>query len=283
MLKRRPVPIVSRKEFPMFFRSFLVCGVVLGGISGANAQIRHPQRYGGQNFVPRVEKVSVTGTVKSKMSGVLLIATENRGNLMIGVNPKTKVTFTGEAKPPFFRPGMCVAFKAVVDAKGSASDKIDELSVFTPSMEKMLGMFPESSDAEAAPAKKSAKKSKEPVLYEVRGKLMGYNPRDGRIQVQALRVLVRGQLAEDPKISVEINDASFFSFVGEGDKVSAEVLPSAPDRGQALTLKIEAAKTLGEVAQKPPLKPGDRKKPLPEPKPKQPAPDKGLPAPAEDK
>jgi hypothetical protein len=274
----------------MFFRGCLLLSVFLGGISSAGAQGRPPRRYGGQNIGPRVEPVSIAGLLKIKKPGLLLIATENQGDLLIGVNPKTQVAYTGEAKPAFLRPGMYVAFKATVDLKGNTTEKIEKMSVFTPSPAKPVGFFPENGGAEPEEPKKAAKKTKEPLLYEVRGKLMGYNPRDGRIQVNALRGLVHGQLAEDLKIPVEINDASFFTFAAVGDKVAAEVLPITRTRGQALVLKIEAAKTLGEVEQKLSRKPGDRKKPVRGSQPPKtasekelPAPEKGLPAPAEDK
>jgi hypothetical protein len=274
----------------MFLRGCLLLSVFLGWISSAGAQGRPPRRYGGQNIGPRVEPVSIAGLLKMKKPGLLLIATENQGDLLIGVNPKTRVSYTGEAKPAFLRPGMYIAFKATVDPKGDTTEKIEALSVFTPSLDKPVGLFPENGGAEPEQSKKAPKKTTESLRYEVRGKLMSYNPRDGRILVHALRGLVHGQLADDLKIPVEINDASFFAFAAAGDKVAAEVVPITRTRGQALALKIEAAKTLGEVEQKLPPKPGDRNKPVrgsksPKTAPEKelPAPEKGLPAPAEDK
>jgi hypothetical protein len=292
----------------MFFRLFLVFGLVWEGFSVVQAQMpQQPRRYGGQNYTPRVEKVRIDGILKNKKPGVLLVTTDNLGDLLIGFGPKTQVAFRGEATSAILRAGMCVTFKATVDPKGNTTDKIDELSVFSPTQDKPLGLFPEGDEEKPDRSKKPAKKSKEPVLCEVRGKIMNYNPRDGRIQVHTGRGIVHGQIANDLKVPIEISDASFFAFTAPGDKVAAEVVPIGRNRNQvmALALKIESVKAAaGEGEQAEPANPGDRKKPGHESKPakfglesespapkkgltapeKEPLPaDKGLPAPANDK
>jgi hypothetical protein len=271
----------------MFFRSCLLLGVFLGGISCVRAQIQPPRRYGGPNVMPQMDnKVRIGGLLKNKKPGVLLVATENQGDLLIGFGPKTQVAFSGEATSAILRPGLNVAFKATVDPKGNTTEKIEELSVFTPSPDKPLGLFPEGDEDKAERPKKTVKKSKEPVPCEVRGKIANFNPRNGQILVNTGRGLVRGQIADDLKIPVEISDASFFVFTVPGDKVAAEVVPVGRNRAQALALKIESAKKMGEGEPKASSNPPDRKKPLREsksPKPglenETPASEKGLPAP----
>jgi hypothetical protein len=299
--------ISERKVISMFFRLFLLFGLVWGGFSVVQAQMpQQPRRYGGQNYTPRVEKVRIDGILKNKKPGVLLVTTDNLGDLLVGFGPKTQIAFRGEATSAMLRAGMCVTFKATVDPKGNTTDKIDELSVFSPTQDKPLGLFPEGDEEKPDRSKKPAKKAKEPVLCEVRGKIMNYNPRDGRVQVQTGRGIVRGQITDSIKIPVEISDASFFAFTAPGDKVAAEVVPIGRNRNQvmALALKIESAKAAGEGEQAEPANPADRKKAGHELKPAksgpdnespapqkaltlsgkaQPAADKGLPAPANDK
>jgi hypothetical protein len=270
----------------MTFRFYLLLGVLFVGVSDTEAQMRYPQRPGGQAFMPRAELFRVTGTLKNKMPGILLITTERQQELRIGVNLRTRVAFTGEARPAFLRPGMCVAFQALVDSKGTVTEKVDQLSIFTPSQDKPLGLYPEGGDSKTERPKKNVKKTKEPISCIVRGRLVNFNPHDGHFQVNALRGNVQGELGEDAKIAVEITDASFFSFLAEGDKVAAEVqmLPGMPLRSLALVLKIEASKTLGEAENKEPPNPAElKKRPGRDSEAKTNPKDKGLPAPAEDK
>jgi hypothetical protein len=279
----------------MFIRIGLLMSVILAAANLHAQQMfpqQNPQRRGRQAFMPQVELIKVTGTLKNKMPGILIVTTDTQGDLMIGVNMKTKVTYTAEGKPEILRPGMCIAFKATVDSKGTAVDKIGDLSVFTVSQEKILGLFPEGSPAEPVEAEKSKKpekpkkadkKNQEPQLYEVRGKLVNYNPRDRSLQVNTGRGTVRGTLGEDVKVSIELSDISFFSFLAAGDKVTAEVLPKNSRQGLAQILTVAAAQPLGEGDKPSALKPVDRRKPNRDDKPKKDAPAKGLPATGENK
>ncbi|MBN2579847.1 MAG: hypothetical protein JXB10_12740 [Pirellulales bacterium] len=270
----------------MFFRLIFLLGVILAGTSRLEAQQQHPRRipsrHNKQAPMQQMERFEADGTLKQKMPSGFLLVTKNQQEWWIAVGPKTKITYTAEARPEFLRPGICVAFKAPVDHQGKTAEKIKQLSVFTPSREKMPGIFPEGQAPQKEPLRKTDKKSQEPVTCEVCGKLVNYDPRSRRFQVNALRGNVRGELDEKVKIAVELSNAL---FAAEGDRVAVIGLmaPAAPGRALANRLKIEAARVLGEEEKKHPPRPADRRQSPRDPKSPKAAQEKGLPVPRFDR
>jgi len=266
----------------MVLRLCLLCCVLLLGAEPVEAQRPRLLQKGQKAYKPKMERFEAVGTLDKKNPGGILITTNSRQKWVIGVTPKTKITFTGKAKPAFLRPGMFVALKALVDSKGKATEKIEKLSVFTPSSKKVPGLYPEGPTPEPAKGRSGNRKPPEPTLFEVRGKLIAYNPRDRRFRVLTPRGTVEGEFSENAKITVEITDPT---FAAPGDKVEVKgkMLPNVPGRALATSLKIKAARTLGEDKDNFPPNRSKRKRTPRGPKTKKTDNAEGLPVPADDK
>jgi hypothetical protein len=202
---------------------------------------------------PQMEPVTVDGTVEKISSTGILIASGGGGfaggtpapqppkaNLaangqrwLVGWHKDTKVTAKGSAKLGFLHKNQTIEFKGQFDGH-AVSDKVGELTIVTLSAQKPLGIHPEGSGAASAGGNTGAVKhvssaaearlaastteTKFDTPQMCRFVAQIVSARGTTITIHAKGKLVTVELTDDPKITVDLNDASVLSV---GDKVSA--------------------------------------------------------------
>jgi hypothetical protein len=197
---------------------------------------------------PELEPFAAEGTVQAVTRGRIQMSTDSAQNWTLMVDPKAVVHVTGAAEPDFLRNGLSVRFTAELDKGGVANEKIQQLTIFTPSPENPPGVWPEGErpaagkgpegelrggiDADNGPAIRkapeggrrrgsgadngpAAAKALAPGVYTVAGRITSF--RKGRLTVNAGRSTVRADVAEDAKIDVDFAD---YSLAKQGDKIS---------------------------------------------------------------
>lgn len=124
----------------MILRVTIAVLVVLGLSVTVDGQ---GMRRGEQGQQPKTEPFEADGTVQAIGPGRIQMLTTSNQNWMIFVAPDAVIHVTGTALPDFVRPGMFIRFDAELDKKGNASEKLKELTLFTPSPRDPVGMWPE--------------------------------------------------------------------------------------------------------------------------------------------
>jgi hypothetical protein len=146
------------------------------------------------------------------------------------------------------RTGMLVQFRATLDKKGEANSPITEIRVIALRDGIQLGLQQEGGFAGGelfASDEDSTDKKKKKVLdnkqFQISGTLRSI--KDRKVQVAAGGVVVRGELAENCGVSIDISD---YSFAREGDPISLQGwhLAGKPDQIHATNLVITAEKPL---------------------------------------
>ena len=191
--------------------------------------------------------VDISGTIQAMAVGRIQILSDSNENWMIALSPKTKVQVTGEASADILRPGMFVQLKAEVDKRGVAADKIEELTIITPSQQKPPGVFHQPGGEGVNPDGFPAGKAAAGGSATVRGKIASY--KRNKLQIQVDRGTVLCELSENPKIHLDLTD---YSMARKGDKIKAQCLKMAGSTGpvQAMQVKIDLAGPLGEKKKK---------------------------------
>lgn len=226
----------------------------------------------GQNL--EKDPLKASGTIKNVAPGVLQIATGEGDMWLLKLEAKPQdVTFSGTAEKSFLRPGMFVEFRAQVSKKGVVAEPVANLIVFTPSEGRRPGVDPDSAGGgdgglfnepkdEKKPdpkAKKSTRLKADDTVYRVAGAISKVG-RAGDLTVSAGGRQVRFNLAEDCKISIDINDLSFVSI---GDKITVDgwFLKGRPGEGAANKIEVTATNPLTDGSKKKQTKPvkGDPK------------------------
>lgn len=204
------------------------------------------------------EPLNLSGTIKGVGPGALQITVTEKEVWIVSIDPKIMqqdVTFTGSAEKSFLQPGMFVEFRSTVNKRGTVLEPVASLAVFTPSEGRLPGL-----QADGAPGgaldpkdKKAAKAKADDTVYLVRGAITKVG-RGGDVTVKASGDLVKFNLAEECKISVDLND---LSFVAPGDKVAVQgwFYKDRPGEGMANnTIAITAEKPLTSGVKKKPTK-----------------------------
>ena len=142
---------------------------------------------------------------------------------------------------------MFVQLKAEVDKHGVAADKIDELTIVTPSQQKLPGVFSKPGGEGVNPDGFPAGKAAAGGSATVRGKINSYKKNKLQIQVDKGKVLC--ELSENPKIHLDLAD---YSMARKGDKIKVHGMKMAGAAGavQAMEVKINLAGPLGEKKKK---------------------------------
>jgi hypothetical protein len=135
-----------------------LCLVFLLLISPVAAQ----QRMGNNRNQPRgnqpqPQEVNVEGTIVAVAPGRGVQMTTNTNQTMTVFIPAgAQVRLLGTATPDYLKPGMCVEFVADVAKGGAVKEKVTSMTIFSPSQDRALGLYPEG----AAGVKKDSKDAK---------------------------------------------------------------------------------------------------------------------------
>jgi len=240
----------------MFFRIvFSVC-LVAGLLVDAHGQgFRRPQ--GNSKRQMPAEPFAATGKIEAVGQGVVKMLTTSNQLWMVWIDPKAEIHVTGTAEADFVRPGMFVRFTAELDQRGQAQNKVDKLTLFTPSEKSPLGVWPEgagpAAGGEAGEGGAGIAGNVAPLtnVFTVAGRITAN--RNGKLTMNALRGVVTFELAEKPTVGVDVTD---YSIAKRGDKISVTkgkmfVGRMGMARANALTIELAEPLTL----------PGKKKKP----------------------
>jgi len=263
----------------MLPRALLAACVATGLLFPAYGQVIRPRRdmRAGKGVKPKLEPFAAEGTVQVVMPRGIQMLTDSTQNWMVIVDPKTVIHVIGTAEADFLRAGMFIRFTAEVDNRGMAKEKLEQLTVFTPSQQNLPGIWPEGQEpagdkpaegerrfgtgiggvppvghAKAPPNGRAAGKAPTSGVYTIAGRIT--RCRKDRLTVHAGRAAVRVQLAEDPKIDVDFAD---YSVAKPGDRISVtkgKMFAGRIGLAQAQELTIKLSKPLS-LAKKKPVRP----------------------------
>jgi len=236
-----------------------------------------------RNQPNRPATVDVSGDLEAMAPGMLRLKPAVGDPLLLQLARTTKVHITGTAKKDVLGPNTFISFFAEVDMQESlVEQKVNRLTIFTPSNERPLGAFPDQSpdiedaDATDAPAETAApaetpapkrrsrsKKDAGPTKgrFEIIGRITSVD-KSGNVTVYAknpyFKPAVQFQLSEDPEIKLDLTDPKMYSLLAKpGDKVKARGRQLAPNMVQATDMSITLVEPFTTVRAEDP----DKKKP----------------------
>lgn len=241
----------------MFCRVLVLVCLLLGLSVPAEAQRRRPPKK------PPMEPFAADGTIVAVGPDRIQILTTSNQQWLIFFDPKAVIHVTGTAEADFLRAGMFIKFTAEVDKRGRVQGKVGELTIFTPSPENPPGIWPEGigppagADGDRFGGKAGGNGGGNggagaSSIYTVAGQLTG--ARRGKLTVNAGAGVVQFELAESPRIKVDIAD---FTVAGKGDKISiskGKMPAGTMGIAQASAVTIELAEPL-TLAKKRPVPP----------------------------
>ncbi len=228
-----------------------LCIALIAVVGLAASTLAHGQRP-KQGQTPR-EKLTAAGTVKGYSGGLLHVMTKegDQYRVKLPTNPMY-VTYVGSATRDFLKRGMLVKFTATFDAKGKVVAPVRDITIFTPTKEDKIGVYPDSglsgSTKDLFSDVDTNQKQPEGKPFSVAGTIT--SARSGKIKVAAGRMTVQADLAEKARVSVQV---SHLSFVQPGDNISLDGWYNPAQKRDVVANKItvSAAGTLGEPAKKP--------------------------------
>jgi hypothetical protein len=182
-----------------------------------------PLAYAAQNVRSKTvviplptEPFRAEGTYVGATPDGFQLLTDMNQTWMISVLPPTKVELTGTATPDYLHPGQQVRFSGEVEKGGEVKEKVNKLTIISPSPDSPPGVFP-------------------PI---VSGQITGVS--GNKVTLRSGKVTVKIELGEEAKIDVKFSDGS---LARQGDKVSVrgEIIAGRPGFGFASDVKIAAA------------------------------------------
>ena len=213
---------------------------------------------------PERQRLRTDAKVKAVRANFMQVVVGDDQVWVLRVDAKPdSITLTGTAEPSWLRPGMPVRLTARLNKRRQAVEPITEISVITPREGYRMGIFPEEGlgaggfgfeeDGEKRPAAAG-------ITCLVNGRLTGF--KNGEIAVAAGGAPVRGKLAEEATIKVDVAD---ISFARPGDKVHVEGFYF--QKGQAIVTLVEIEAAEPFTGPEPKKKPAPRRPLRQEPKP----------------
>lgn len=194
----------------------------------------------------QTERFNGSGVLKDMRGNVLLVLAADGGQLLVKAPERPlDLAFNASADVDWLKRGMLVRFTGQFDKRGQAVSPIGELTVFTPRPEYQVGVFADSGFGggnDLFAEKKVETKEPDSAPYMVAGTLSAM--KGNKITVAAGGVSVKVELAENVRVSVDVND---LRFAREGDKVMIEgwFYPGDERSIVAQRLTVTAAEPLG--------------------------------------
>ena len=230
-------------EIRYVFASFAALVILASSfLSHTTAKAQAPQ-----NLV-----TSFNGTLKGFQRGAILV-TKDDGTEMTVIPPPdiSKFVFSANAKPAFLSKGMMVRFSGEFTGQGVPLSPISKVEIFRPvPTQSMRGSSREQFIPGVRPDRHGGPKQKGGSgKYSVVGALMGIAP-NGAMMVQAGKIPVRAQLAQDAQFLVRFNN---LSLAKEGDLVTVNGFYEASNETRVLgdTVRITTDRVFGEPVEKP--------------------------------
>jgi hypothetical protein len=243
--------------------------------------------------IQQLQSMEIQGTLQNMARGHLVVLDDKNQQWQVIVPMTAKLHVTGTASPDFLRNGQLIQLTAEIDDHGTMKDKVDELTIVSPTPENQMGVYPaESGEADKAgpPSNAAAPGEKKPVkqprppkrpsgkntsnaiaagTYRLVGRLMvGKN---NKLSIHVGHGTLPLELSDQPTIHVDVSDISAVSR-GDQVKVKGVMRTDRPGMAQALEVWIELSQTIGGGAKKQPghaeskrsSKPSQKEQGLPE-------------------
>jgi hypothetical protein len=187
------------------------------------------------------ENFEAEGVIDQIIPGRIQMTTNANQKWLIWITPQTRVVLTGTATADLLRPGMCVRLHAAIDKQGNVTDKVEQLTVFTPERRTTFGLWSEAGKEQFGTGGQSK-------VYEIVGRIAG--AQQGKLAVAAGSAALKLELSEQAKIDDNLND---LSLARPGDKITVRgrMFPGQPGMGQAAEVQVSAAAVLGAAKPKP--------------------------------
>ncbi|TWT80696.1 hypothetical protein CA13_21420 [Planctomycetes bacterium CA13] len=177
----------------------------------------------GANMVTNIK-----GKLKSFQPGVLTVTKDDGTDVMVQLPDELPAfVFSAEAKPAFISRGMLVRFSGMFDLAGNPQAPIEKVEIIQPIPTKQLRGSQQEDFTPGVHGDRHAKnKPPKPIAnYKIVGVPMGIMG-NGIMAVQAGKMLVRAQLAENVKFRIRFNN---LSLAQPGDSVSVAGFYQPPD------------------------------------------------------
>ena len=177
------------------------------------------------------EPAQGAGTIKGAAAGGLEVHASGGDRYLVQIEPQARaIEYLATAEPSWLMPGLLVRFTASVDRRGKILEPIGQLEAITLREGDQLGIVSDMGDGgglgdegaalfqEAKPEKKERKKAPPPKdsgTWTFVGRLT--EVKNGRVSIAVPGKVLKGELAENVKISVDYGN---LSLVKPGDQIT---------------------------------------------------------------
>lgn len=245
--------------------SVTVFSVVAIVCSGVTLQAQSPQEWQAQlnrlrqqRQAPNIqwENTELSGSIKALSGALVQVAAGGGENWVVQLDARPQdIVFQGPADPAFVKPGMLVEFKARLNKRGTASEPVSSLTIFTVREGRGVGVAPEGGVAKGEgelftskpdePEKKGPKGKEEDPVYQVSGQITKVSR--GEMTINCVGTTVKADLAKDAKVMIDVNHLQY-AQAGDKVEVRARYPMGQKAAGQALATQITVigSKPLGE-------------------------------------
>lgn len=233
----------------------------------AAAQNRRPP---GNNPQQQREPARGAGTIKGPAGAGMEVQTDGGDRYLVQVEQQSQqIEYLGSAEHSWLHPGLIVRFTAIVDKRGKIQEPISQIDAITMRDGYVLGVVidnPTNNNDGAGlfqdpKPEKPAKKPTVPdnVPATIIGRLTEF--KNGKFQVQIPGKMIKGELAEGAKISIDYGN---LSLVKPGDKIDFQGWSPAGMKQLVYANRVTVTATeklVGETKKrgKPAEKPDDKK------------------------
>jgi hypothetical protein len=211
------------RSVPWFATAIVVAVLTVSGTASAQNRPKGPPS--------NREPAQGGGTIKGATPGGLEVHASGGDRYLVQIEPQARaIEYLATAEPSWLVPGMLVRFTATVDRRGKIQEPIDQLEVITLREGIQLGVVSDMGDGgglgdegaglfqEAKPEKKEKKKAPPPKdsgTWTFVGRLT--ETKNGRVAIAVPGKVLKGELAENAKISVDYGN---LSLVKPGDQIT---------------------------------------------------------------
>ncbi len=242
------VVVVSSAGFPLSLPGSLLAQVP----GGPEAKPPRLDGVGTINDMRPSNTPEILGWIQMKASAGDLWALQ--------VTPKTKVTLSGGARAEFVQPGMFVRLTADFDTRrGTMIGKVEKCTLFTPSEQNRLGVFPDQGAAAGGlggpaagglAANPVARNGNPPPVarFQIAGQIQAM--RRGKVTIFCgvnayFRPTLEVEFVDEPEIQLDLSGPQWCSLAKPGDKITVRGVQLGQNRARLDQLTIQLAEPLG--------------------------------------
>jgi len=262
----------------MSVRILLAAAVTLGLVAETSAQVFPGQRRNPREQ-PKMERFEASGTIAGIGRGQIQMVTATQQKWIVMVAPQASIHVTGTADPNYLKVGQFIRFNAAMDKKGKIEEPVGEVTLYTPSAEFAIGIWPEGmavGDLGAEEPKHQPAPNPfgggnfgagnpgaaQPASnrYMIAGRITG--SRKGKMFVNFGRGVAEFELAENPVVNVDFGD---YTAARQGDAITVsrgktypnqfqmmQQNPNFVGRAMAEEIEIQLSEPLSVPGKKPP-------------------------------